>query len=482
MVDSTKNQTRGLADHRSLLSTFGDWLEERASELRHSLDHVFHRSHQSHEDSPHSAHDYLERDEDNDALNWLRRTQRGNGSPSLKVFKKRRQMAQNNDLIALSRRYQRPLGDVTSLYNIVLKRTGSDQSAFDGAEKILKHSALAYPETSLRKLGEIWDALLRVNGGDIDGAEDLLSAYAKQDRLVDPPLDMVHALAKMSNIDGGSTIHAQEAIILMLRWLPRGSRASIMAELYQTFREHLLPRSAISRILEMLSHAEARGVKKDTDLRHLGHKAADKARRDQKSMQRLAKSLANPRNHSPRAKKTREPGSQDPHRLSRVKQLLQDTQFMHAINSYNPGAHYPRGVAETTALFTAAARLAGLPELWATSEALFNIYEQECLGYVGIPNYTYGTDLTALIKFGTMDLAMWKRVHQDLKDGKKTARSSATGLGQLLLSNVDTYYPARRDGIGVPIQEAAGMLAYIKDRYGSPEVAWAAYGTLHEGY
>ena len=48
----------------------------------------------------------------------------------------------------------------------------------------------------------------------------------------------------------------------------------------------------------------------------------------------------------------------------------------------------------------------------------------------------------------------------------------------------DKYYPKGRAGIGDPVQEAAGMLAYIKDRYGSPEVAWGNHSAnprRHQG-
>jgi SLT domain-containing protein len=62
------------------------------------------------------------------------------------------------------------------------------------------------------------------------------------------------------------------------------------------------------------------------------------------------------------------------------------------------------------------------------------------------------------------------------------ARSSASGLGQLLLANVDEHYPDGRAGIGDPLNEAAGMLSYIKKRYGNPDEAWRMYGRYHEGY
>lgn len=137
-------------------------------------------------------------------------------------------------------------------------------------------------------------------------------------------------------------------------------------------------------------------------------------------------------------------------------------------------ATYAPGSPEARALFTEAARMAGLPPEWGNSEALHNILRRESGGQVGRPNYTYGDR--------ARDPSQWGSIHDELKNGQITARSSATGLGQLLLSNVDKYYPNGRAGIGDPLQEAAGMLRYIADRYGTPENAWRLYGTRHEGY
>ncbi|MFH1810387.1 MAG: hypothetical protein ABIJ09_16720 [Pseudomonadota bacterium] len=138
------------------------------------------------------------------------------------------------------------------------------------------------------------------------------------------------------------------------------------------------------------------------------------------------------------------------------------------------GTRYPPFSSEAKALFREAARKAGVPESWADSPGLHNILKRESNGQVGVPNYTYGGR--------KKDPAQWSAIHNELKNGRITAKSSATGLGQLLLRNVDRYYPSGRAGIGDPVEEAAGMLAYIKDRYGSPERAWALYGKLHEGY
>jgi LysM repeat protein len=129
---------------------------------------------------------------------------------------------------------------------------------------------------------------------------------------------------------------------------------------------------------------------------------------------------------------------------------------------------------EAKALFSEAAAVAGVPASWANSSGLHNILRRESNGKVGVPNYTYGAR--------ARDPSRWAEVHNELKDGRITARSSATGLGQLLLNNVERYYPNGRAGIGNPVEEAAGMLSYIKDRYGNPDNAWRLYGTRHEGY
>ena len=135
---------------------------------------------------------------------------------------------------------------------------------------------------------------------------------------------------------------------------------------------------------------------------------------------------------------------------------------------------YAPGSQEARDLFRQAARNAGLPESWADSPGLHNILRRESDGQVGRPNYTYGAR--------ARDPSQWASIHDELKAGRKTTRSSATGLGQLLFANVDKYYPSGRAGIGDPLEEATGMLRYIADRYGSPDNAWAQYGRRHEGY
>ena len=131
------------------------------------------------------------------------------------------------------------------------------------------------------------------------------------------------------------------------------------------------------------------------------------------------------------------------------------------------------------ALFAQAAQLLSVPITWADpahaeGSALHTILRKESDGFVGRPNYTYGQR--------AQSVRDWAEIWDELRDGRITATSSATGLGQLLLRNVESFYPSGRAGIGNPLEEAQGMLAYIQDRYGSPSVAAAQYGTVFEGY
>jgi hypothetical protein len=119
-----------------------------------------------------------------------------------------------------------------------------------------------------------------------------------------------------------------------------------------------------------------------------------------------------------------------------------------------------------------------IPESWASSNALHNIVARESHGVVGKPNFLYGDR--------AKDPNEWPKIWDELRRGLITSargpkgKSSATGIGQLLSYNAANYYPSGLDGIGNALDEAAGMLAYIKARYSTPEKAWAAY--TREGY
>lgn len=119
-------------------------------------------------------------------------------------------------------------------------------------------------------------------------------------------------------------------------------------------------------------------------------------------------------------------------------------------------------------LFTIAATKAGLPVEWATNKNLHYILNKESLGgKVGVLNYTIrGMSLEEF----------YKKANASKAKNPIGSRSTASGLGQLLLENVDRYYPSGRKGIGDPIEEAIGFMKYIHDRYGSPDVARSVYG------
>jgi len=130
---------------------------------------------------------------------------------------------------------------------------------------------------------------------------------------------------------------------------------------------------------------------------------------------------------------------------------------------------FPPGSQECYVLFSAACQSAGLSEEWAKNPEIYEILKKESNGRVGVLNYT-------IPKQETPESFREKANSRPPRDGFPGARSSASGLGQLLLSNVDKYYPDGRAGINNPLSEAVGMLRYIQDRYGSPKVAWEMYG------
>lgn len=133
-------------------------------------------------------------------------------------------------------------------------------------------------------------------------------------------------------------------------------------------------------------------------------------------------------------------------------------------SKYKPVRFAP-GSPEQITLFEQAARLIGVSADWASSQGLIKILKHESDGWVGRPNYTYGDR--------AKNKNLWAVVVAELQAGVTSTRSSASGLGMLLLSNVEKYYPNGRKGVGVPLDEAAGMLSYIKSRYGTPDAAWA---------
>ncbi|MBB1564939.1 hypothetical protein HG430_002770 [Candidatus Gracilibacteria bacterium] len=112
-------------------------------------------------------------------------------------------------------------------------------------------------------------------------------------------------------------------------------------------------------------------------------------------------------------------------------------------------------------LLTIAARVAGLPESWAKNKNLHFILDKESKGEVLVLNHT--------LKSKNISKEEFKE--KALSGESIGAKSTASGLGQLQLANVDAYYPNGREGLGDPIEEAVGLLKYVKDRYSTPEKA-----------
>lgn len=126
---------------------------------------------------------------------------------------------------------------------------------------------------------------------------------------------------------------------------------------------------------------------------------------------------------------------------------------------------------EAVILFTAATQSAGLPSEWAKNPKLHHILQEESAGWqVWILNYTI-TQNTGHTTESFRDISMRRRVKNPIG-----VRSTASGLGQLTLSNVDLFYPDGRAGIWDPLNEAVGMLRYIRDRYGDIDTAYSVYG------
>lgn len=122
---------------------------------------------------------------------------------------------------------------------------------------------------------------------------------------------------------------------------------------------------------------------------------------------------------------------------------------------------------DASVLFLVACQAANLPLEWCNKESLHRLLAHESNWVVWRLNYT--------IKHETPSSFKEKAVSSSSKN-PIWVTSTASWLGQLLLENVDKYYPDWRDWIWDPLNEAVWMLRYIKDRYWSPDVAWQIYG------
>lgn len=136
---------------------------------------------------------------------------------------------------------------------------------------------------------------------------------------------------------------------------------------------------------------------------------------------------------------------------------------------------------EAIALMTEAATREGLPPSWGSEPGVHLILQKESMGgQVGIPNYMFDAALRGVHVGAVTDRSGWPKIWdavrndawRSLQDAGQLARghapSSATGLGQLIATNVDKYYPSGRAGIGDALEEARGMLRYMAERWKDP--------------
>lgn len=152
--------------------------------------------------------------------------------------------------------------------------------------------------------------------------------------------------------------------------------------------------------------------------------------------------------------------------------LLSSSGVAYMGGAFTNGKRYAPNSDEAKQLLRYAAATAGLPQSWADLDSTHKILANESGGWVGRPNYTFGP----VSKLQNAD--QWPTVWARLRAGEVWTDSTATGLGQLLTSNVKKHYPAGLQGIGDPVNEAVGFLRYIRERYGDPDTAWSVYGKI----
>ncbi len=121
---------------------------------------------------------------------------------------------------------------------------------------------------------------------------------------------------------------------------------------------------------------------------------------------------------------------------------------------------------EAITLFKIACKIAKIDDSWADNPHLHKIMSNESAWVVGRLNYT--------IKWISLSQYKAKALKSDIKN-PIGSKSTASGLGQLLLSNIDKFYPNGRKWIWNPIEEAVGFIKYIEDRYWNPDVAMSVY-------
>lgn len=131
--------------------------------------------------------------------------------------------------------------------------------------------------------------------------------------------------------------------------------------------------------------------------------------------------------------------------------------------------------AKAKELFMYASKVAWLPSEWAESKSLHELLKHESVWRVWVMNYAFKrsayTSMWNFKDYVTENLSL---------DSRKISKnfwtiSNASWLWQLLISNVDKFYPEWREWIWKPLNEAVWMIKYIEDRYWHPDIAWEMY-------
>ncbi len=136
---------------------------------------------------------------------------------------------------------------------------------------------------------------------------------------------------------------------------------------------------------------------------------------------------------------------------------------------------------EVQELFMYACNISLLPTEWASSEALHKLLQKESAWRVWVMNYEFKrSNIWEIGDFKDYVLKNKDQLSWAISKWLWTI-SNATWLWQMLISNVDVYYPEWRNGIWKPLNEAIWMLKYIKDRYWNPEKA-LVFHTEHNWY
>jgi hypothetical protein len=120
-------------------------------------------------------------------------------------------------------------------------------------------------------------------------------------------------------------------------------------------------------------------------------------------------------------------------------------------------------------LFSIALKIAWLPSGWNKNINAHNIMKKESAWDVGVLNYTIKWMSTSEYKKKALSLS---------KKNPIGSSSTASWLGQLLLLNIDKFYPSWRAWIWDPIEEAVWYLSYIHERYWDPDVADSMYNKI----